>query len=177
MGPKNRSGRYGEEKNLFSLSGHGTLAVQPIARCYTDWAIPTHILLFYSVVIMYVMWNSNTRLNNFIRICIKIKDLFDIRKTGYKFAFRNLMFPISFGQKKIISTFTPVLLLRFHEKYLPAHFDAEWALKLRIFWSLHRNPCSGVSAWARQLETTNAKIYMHLFTSGIKTNGNGVPTV
>jgi hypothetical protein len=37
--PKSRSGRFGEEKNL-APAGNQTPAVQPVARRYTDWAIP-----------------------------------------------------------------------------------------------------------------------------------------
>jgi hypothetical protein len=39
-GPKSRSGRYGEEKNLAS-AGNRTPAVQHVASRYTNWAIPT----------------------------------------------------------------------------------------------------------------------------------------
>jgi hypothetical protein len=39
-GPQSQSGRRGEEKN-FAPAGNQTPAVQPIARCYTDWATST----------------------------------------------------------------------------------------------------------------------------------------
>jgi hypothetical protein len=38
-GPQSWSGCYGEEKNL-APARNRTLAVQPVARCYINWAIP-----------------------------------------------------------------------------------------------------------------------------------------
>jgi hypothetical protein len=38
-GPRSRLELYGEETNLAS-AGKQTLAIQPVARRYTDWAIP-----------------------------------------------------------------------------------------------------------------------------------------
>jgi hypothetical protein len=40
---RSRSRRCGEEKNLV-LPGNRTRVVQPVARRYTDWAVPTPIL-------------------------------------------------------------------------------------------------------------------------------------
>jgi hypothetical protein len=39
-GPRCRCGRYGEEKNV-APAGNQTVAVWPVARCYTDWT--THL--------------------------------------------------------------------------------------------------------------------------------------
>jgi hypothetical protein len=41
-GPQSWPGRYAEEKNL-APAGNRTPAVQPVARRYTDWVIPTPI--------------------------------------------------------------------------------------------------------------------------------------
>jgi hypothetical protein len=43
-GPQSRSGRYGENKNL-SPAGNRIPAAQPVARRYTDWAIPYPVII------------------------------------------------------------------------------------------------------------------------------------
>jgi hypothetical protein len=40
IGPQSRYGRCDDEKNL-ALAGIRTPAIQPLARCYTDWALQT----------------------------------------------------------------------------------------------------------------------------------------
>jgi hypothetical protein len=47
-GPLSRSGLYGEEKNS-SPATNRTPVVQPIARCYTYWGIPTSIIIIQLV--------------------------------------------------------------------------------------------------------------------------------
>jgi hypothetical protein len=46
-GPQSRSVRYGEDKN-FAPAGNRTPVIQPVARHYTDWAIPTFSKICYS---------------------------------------------------------------------------------------------------------------------------------
>jgi hypothetical protein len=48
-GPQSQSGRA-EDKNLVPARVQ-SLAVQPVARCYTDWAIPSPIIIIIIIII------------------------------------------------------------------------------------------------------------------------------
>jgi hypothetical protein len=58
-GPQSRSGRRGKEKNRFP-AGNWTLAVQPFARHYTDWAILTSKRKRY-LVLYYGWWKKKAK--------------------------------------------------------------------------------------------------------------------
>jgi hypothetical protein len=56
-GPQSRSGRCGEEKFSSAYDGNRTPAVQPVTRCYTDWAIPAPT---FCLVVIYIRYSTNT---------------------------------------------------------------------------------------------------------------------